>query len=138
MATCVLSIFDHTGTELFTSVTERDITNMSAVISYTTYSGCSDFPSNLTVKLNYSKCNETTTNMIMTNIYTTDKIDETFNLFSLIPKCFYQYVLQVYDGDEPLGTSVPGMFTTPKNDLNDVPDPDPDPDPSGMSKFVIN
>ena len=85
--------FFYSGTYLLTSITERDITDISAVISYTTYSGCSDFPSNLAVLISYSDCNETTMSVTMTNIYTKNRNDETFILTSLIPECVYQYTL---------------------------------------------
>ena len=70
----------------------------------------------------------------MTNIYTTNRNDETFILTSLIPECVYQYTLQLYDVDEPFGMNITGMFTTQKDDPNDTTGDDDD---DGMFKFVI-
>ena len=71
----------------------------------------------------------------MTNIYTTNRNDETFILTSLIPECVYQYTLQLYDVDEPFGMNITGMFTTQKDDPNDATSDDDD--GTCMSKFVI-
>ena len=112
-------------TYLLTSITERDITNDSALISYTTFSGCSDFP-DLEVELSISGCNATMMKMTIRNDYATNRNDETFKLSSLIPECVYDYTIQVFNGNAPLGMSVTGIFTTLSNDDANVDDDDDD------------
>ena len=124
------------GTYLLTSITERGITNVSAVISYTTlstFSGCPAFPSDLEVKIDYSDCNGTTINMTRTCDYITDRTDEPCDLPSLNPECVYRYTIQVFDGMEPLGMVSTGMFTTLSSEVAGSTNGDDD----GMSKFVI-
>ena len=112
-------------TYLLTSIIERDITNDSAHISYTTFSGCSDFP-DLEVELSISECNATMMKMTIRNDYATNRNDETFKLSSLIPECVYDYTIQVFNGNTPMGKSATGIFTTLSNDDANVDNDDDD------------
>ena len=106
----VFIIFFCTDTALLTSVTERNITSDSVVISYTTINGCSDFSLDLEVQLSISECNGTSTEMTDKNEYIANGDEETFNLTSLMSNCYYSYTLQVVDGNNILEMSDSGVF----------------------------
>ena len=93
-------------------MTERNITSDSVVISYTTIYGCSNFSSDLEVQLSISECNGTSTEITEINEYVANGDEETFNITSLMSNCYYNYTLQVVDGNKALGMSDSGVFKT--------------------------
>ena len=93
-------------------MTERNITSDSAVISYTTIYGCSDFLSDLEVQLSISECNGTSIEVTDINAYVANGDEETFNLTLLMSNCYYNYALQVVDGNKTLGITNSAVFKT--------------------------